>query len=389
MRRQLITICRVVFVLLVGLSYHQAVQRGVHGQREVQRGLQVSPVGINELLWRKRIPDINPMSQRKIALGRALFFDKRLSVDGTVACATCHDPAIAFTDSKTVALGAGAKSGTRNTPTILNSVFSESLFWDGRAPSLEEQVKHPLLNSFEMGMESGEKLTQRLSTIAEYRKQFAVVFKTEGLTLDTVAKAIAAYERTLISANSPFDRFITGSSTAITAAQKRGWELFKGKAKCSECHSYSQDNPFFVDFKFHNTGVAAADALFEKLTRSFSQTPTATTLAHTAGFAELGRFVFTLQPADIGSFKTPTLRDAELTSPYMHDGSIKTLIDVVQFYNRGGNSNSHLDKLMTPLNLSDQEVNDLVQFIRALTSDDVLKQCQSSTPQTRTAVPIK
>jgi len=329
------------------------------------------------------------MSPRKIALGRALFFDKRLSIDGTVSCATCHDPAIAFTDSKAVALGAGTKSGTRNTPTILNAVFSESLFWDGRAASLEEQVKHPLLNSFEMGMESGEQLERRLAAIPEYRRQFSAVFKTEGLTLDTIAKAIAAYERTLLSANSPFDRFITGSNSAITDAQKRGWELFKGKAKCSECHSYSPDKPFFTDFKFHNTGVAAADELFEKLMGSVSQPVVATKLAHTSGFSELGRFVVSLRPEDAGGFKTPTLRDAELTSPYMHNGSIKTLIDVVQYYNRGGNHNSHLDQLMIPLNLNDEEVNDLVQFIRALTSDDVLKFCQRTIPQTRTAVPIK
>ena len=329
------------------------------------------------------------MSSEKIALGRTLFFDKRLSIDGTISCATCHDPATAFTDAKTFAIGTSSRVGARNTPTVLNAVFSDTLFWDGRATSLEEQVKHPLLNSFEMGMEMGSKLTQRLSAIPEYRQQFSAVFGKESLTLDSIAKAIAAYERTLLSANSPFDRFITGNSFAITDAQKRGWELFKGKAKCSECHAYSQNSPFFTDFKFHNTGVAAADALFENLMSAVSQSSDAITLAHTAGFSELGRYVVTLKPADTGSFKTPTLRDAELTSPYMHDGSMKTLIDVVKFYNRGGNSNSHLDKLMTPLHLTDEEINDLVQFIRALTSDDVLKLCQSTTPQTRTAVPVK
>lgn len=384
--RKSITFLQWLFVLLLCVSYTQAFQSGPRRQTDSQRA---STVGIDESLWRKRIPKTNPMSPRKIALGRALFFDKRLSIDGTVSCATCHDPAIAFTDSKAVALGAGTKSGTRNTPTILNAVFSESLFWDGRAASLEEQVKHPLLNSFEMGMESGEQLERRVAAIPHYRRQFSAVFMTEGLTLDTIAKAIAAYERTLLSANSPFDRFITGSSSAITDAQKRGWELFKGKAKCSECHTYSQDQPFFTDFKFHNTGVAAADTLFEKLMGSVSPSVVATTLAHTSGFSELGRFVVTLQPADAGGLKTPTLRDAELTSPYMHNGSIKTLIDVVQYYNRGGNHNSHLDQLMIPLHLNDEEVNDLVQFIRALTSDDVLKFCQSTTPQTRTAVSIK
>jgi cytochrome c peroxidase len=367
-----------VFVLLFALSAAAAFQTA-------------SPRGLNESVRRKRIPEKNPMSARKVALGRALFFDKRLSVDGTVSCASCHDPAFAFTDSRVLAAGAGDKSGTRNTPTILNAVFSETLFWDGRASSLEEQVKHPLLSSFEMGMAIDD-VTSRLAAIPEYRRQFKQVFNSAGITIDTIAKAIAAYERTLLSGNSPFDRFITGNSNAITDAQKRGWELFKGKAKCIECHTHTETNPLFTDFKFHNTGVAATDTLFDKLLqspgKSASET-TATLMAHAEGFSELGRFTVTRQKADIGAFKTPTLRDVELTSPYMHNGSLKTLIDVVQFYNRGGIANSHLDKLMHPLNLNDAEVNDLVEFMRSLTSDDVLKLCQTTIPQTRTAVPFK
>src|SRR5215208_2154850 len=327
------------------------------------RSFTQTPIGINKLLWRQQIPSNNPLSTRKVKLGEALFFDKRLSIDATVSCATCHDPAVAFTDSRKVAMGVGTKLGSRNTPTILNAVFSETLFWEGRARSLEDQVKHPLLSSFEMNMESKEGVTKRLSAIPEYRRQFTQVFKSEGLTIDTIAKAIAAYERTLLSGNSPFDRFIAGNSTALTDAQKRGWTIFNGKAKCIECHAYSSAIPFFTDFKFHNTGIAAADKLFDKLVGTVAKSSTEITmtpLAHSTGFSELGRFVVTLQQEDIGSFKTPTLRDAELTSPYMHDGSLKTLIDVVQFYNRGGNPNSHLDKLVNRLQLSDEEVNDLV-----------------------------
>lgn len=339
------------------------------------------PRGISASLWGRRIPRSNPMSSRKIALGRTLFFDKRLSIDGTVSCASCHDPAVAFTDAKTVAIGAGAKAGTRNTPTILNAVFSELLFWDGRASSLEEQVKHPLLGSFEMGMGSDKEVTERLAAIPEYRRQFGLIFKSEGITINTIAKAIAAYERTLLSGNSPFDRFITGNRKAMTEAQVRGWELFKGKGKCIQCHTHSQANPLFTDFKFHNTGIAAVDTLFDKLLGSVTNSATIdlNLLAHAEDFAELGRF----------AVKTPTLRDVELTSPYMHNGSLKTLIDVVQFYNRGGNANSHLDRLMQPLHLSDAEVNDLVQFMRALTSDDVLRVCQSTSPQNRIAVRIE
>lgn len=350
------------------------------------------PVGISESLWKKRIPADNPMSSKKVALGRALYFDKRLSIDGTVSCANCHDPALAFTDSNVVAVGVGDKRGTRNAPTILNSVFNDSLFWDGRARSLEDQIKHPLMSAFEMGMGSKDDLIRRLSSIAEYRQEFSQVFKSEGLTIDTLAKAIAAYERTLLSGNSPFDRFIIGDSATLSDAQQRGWDLFKEKAKCIECHTYSVSSPLFTDFKFHNTGVAAADTLFSELMRTVPKSSVETTptiLAHSTGFSELGRFAVTFQQVDIGAFKTPTLRDVELTSPYMHDGSLKTLIDVVQFYNRGGNPNSHLDKRMHPLQLTDSEVNDLVQFMRALTSDDVLQQCQTTTPQTRQAVPLK
>lgn len=345
--------------------------------------------GINESSWRKRIPASNLISSRKVELGRMLFFDKRLSINGTISCANCHDPAVAFTDSQTVALGAGGKLGTRNTPTVLNAAFSQALFWDGRARSLEEQATHPLLNSSEMGMGSAEGLTKRLAAIPEYRRQFTQVFKSEGITIDTIAKAIAAYERTLLSANSPFDRFLAGNNTAISDAQKRGWQLFKGKAKCIECHTHSRTNPLFTDFKFHNTGVAAVEVLFDKLVAESAADTDLSEMAHSEGFSELGRFAVTRRQADIGAFKTPTLRDVELTSPYMHNGSLRTLIDVVQYYNRGGHTDSHLDQLMQPLHLSDDDVNDLVQFMRALTSNDVLRVCQTTRPQTRTAVPVR
>jgi cytochrome c peroxidase len=379
-----------LFILLLSLAWLFPIHAFQSGSERATIQIQV-PVGISKSLWRQRIPKDNPLSVEKIALGRALYFDKRLSIDGTVSCATCHDPALAFTDSQAVAIGGRDRRGKRNAPTILNTVFNETLFWDGRARSLEDQVKHPLLSSFEMGMENEKELINRLSSIPEYQRQFKRVFKSDRLTIDTIAKAIAAYERTLLSGNSPFDRFITGKGTAITDSQKRGWELFKGKAKCIECHKYSPLSPFLTDFEFHNTGVAAMDTLLDELMRTVAKSPAETSgtlLAHSAGFSELGRFAVTLQQLDIGAFKTSTLRDIELTSPYMHDGSLKTLIDVVQFYNRGGNTNHYLDKRMHALQLTDGEVNDLVQFLRALTSDDVLRQCQTTTPQTRAAVPF-
>lgn len=380
----------IFFVSLICSFEIDASQTGLERRpATVRKAIAVRvPLGISEWLWRRRIPRDNPLTAEKIALGRALYFDKRLSKDGTVSCGTCHDPAFAFTDAKSLAEGMAGGHGTRNTPSILNAVFSEFLFWDGRARSLEDQVKLPLMSSFEMGMNTEPELLRRVASIPEYNEKFAKVFKSDGLSLETIAKAIASYERTLLSGNTPFDRFINGDNGALTDAQKRGWSLFQGKAGCIECHKYSTDNPFFSDFTFHNTGVAFSESVLglvstvAKVTKGTSQTE----LAHAAGFSELGRFTVSLQPADIGAFRTPSLRDLELTSPYMHDGSFKTVLDVVQFYNRGGNANAYLDKRMHPLQLTEGEVSDLVQFMRALTSDDVLRQCQTTARQTRAAV---
>jgi cytochrome c peroxidase len=396
----------VLVVVFVSQAYQSSLDKRVSAPSEV---FEV-PFGISKRLWRQRIPPNNPMTAAKVALGRALYFDKRLSANGTVSCATCHDPANAFTDHGAVAIGFSGKPGTRNAPTILNAMFAQQLFWDGRAESLEDQAKQPLTNPFEMGMGNYDSVVARVGAIREYRQRFQRAFRKEGITIETIVKAIAAYERTQLSGNSPFDRFIAGDQKAITEAQKRGWELFKGKAKCIECHSFTKASPFFTDFKFHNTGVVARNINFEQLSRlarqisnsemgSASNKPinpinnlpmagrrpekSAPLLAHTEGFTELGRYLLTKQEKDVGAFKTPTLRDVELTTPYMHNGSEKTLIDVVRFYNRGGSANPSLDERMRPLHLSQEEMNELVEFMRALTSDDVLRQAQRAIPQTR------
>jgi cytochrome c peroxidase len=333
----------------------------------------------------------SPSREQKTELGRALFFDKRLSEDGTVSCATCHDPASAFASGDAVAMGVREQKGTRNAPTLLNSVFSKSYFWDGRVTTLEEQAKQPLLNDNEMGMRNETALVERVSAIEEYQQDFARVFPQAGITVETIANAIAAFERTLVSDNSPFDRFISGDRSAISAAQKRGWELFKGKANCIECHSFSRASPFFTDFNFYNTGITANDTAFAQLRDLATQfaaggQDSASRFAHTRGYAELGRYLVTKQLKDVGAFKTPSLRDIELTRPYMHNGSIKTLLDVVRFYNKGGEQNSNLDKKLRPLNLTEEELSELVEFMRALTSDAVLRQVQSSKPQNRNPV---
>jgi cytochrome c peroxidase len=370
----------------LGLASHAHKGRAASSNNEFELKM---PAGISRRIWSQRIPADNPMTTAKVTLGRSLYFDKRLSVGGTVSCATCHDPANAFTDHSRVAIGVSGRAGTRNTPTILNAMFSERLFWDGRAGSLEEQAKQPLTNQFEMGMGNYDAVVERIAAIPEYRHRFRAVFRNGGITIETIVKAIAAYERTQLSGNSPFDRFIAGDANAISKDQKRGWELFKGKARCIECHTYSSDLPFFTDFKFHNTGIAAARArdlqsLSSKVDENGGGNEAALSLlSHTEGLSELGRYLVTKQPKDTGAFKTPTLRDIELTTPYMHNGSEKTLIDVVRFYNRGGNPNPDLDQRIKPLHLTEEEMNQLVEFMRALTSDDVLLQCQRAIPQTR------
>ena len=319
------------------------------------------PAGIPRWKWRKLIPQENPLTAEKVALGQALYFDKRLSIDGTVSCATCHDPATAFADRNTLALGVAGSVGTRNVPTTLNAMFNQNQFWDGRARSLEEQAMQPLLSPLEMGMRDREAVVTRLNAIPEYRSSFAAAFGGGAITFENVVRAIASYERTLLSADSPFDRFMAGDVRAITEGQKRGWKLFRGKANCIECHTFTRESPFFTDNKFHNTGIATGDL-------------------------DLGRFLITKREQDTGAFKTPTLRDVELTPPYMHNASEKTLLDVMRFYNEGGKRNPYLDEKLQPLNLSDEELSDLVEFMRALTSDSVLRRSQQSSPQTRTPV---
>ena len=335
------------------------------------------------------------VTSQKVRLGQKLYFDKRISIDGTVSCATCHDPAFAFASTDTLAIGVGDQHGTRNAPTLLNSRYSKSYFWDGRTRTLEEQAQQPLLNPSEMGMKSEAALVERVSGIEEYRKSFRHSFPREGITLNTIAAAIAAFERSLLSRNAPFDRFIKGDKNAMTEIQQDGWQLFKGKAGCIDCHSLSGAAPLFTDHKFHNTGVAAKDLTFEVLSQRVEEVGAqdkifdVMLLAHDPHFSDLGRFLVTRNTRDLGAFKTPTLRDIELTGPYMHNGSIRTLLEVMRFYNQGGVSNPLLDKKMTALNLSEQEMNAIVEFLRALTSDDILRLVQTSKPQTRSPVSVQ
>lgn len=293
------------------------------------------PLGLDA--YRPTPPD-NRLTPAKIALGRRLFHDRRLSRDGSIACVTCHDPARAFADGRVVAVGVDKLAGQRNVPTIINRAYGKSSFWDGRAASLEEQVVQPLLDPREMAS-TPEAVLAMLRRDASYRRHFTAAFEREP-QWDDVARALASYVRTIRSGDSRFDRFRHGASSALSEQEQRGMRLFLGKANCWFCHA----GPNFTDERFHNTGVAFRD---ERI-------------------VDVGRFAVTQGPADRGAFKTPTLREAVRTAPYMHDGSLPTLDAVIDYYDRGGNANPDLDNLIQPLRLSVDEKRALIAFLRSL-----------------------
>ncbi len=324
------------------------------------------PVGLPTDLWLILIPPDNPVTPEKVALGRRLYYDKRLSRDGTQSCASCHDPEKGFSDGKKIAEGIGGKKGARNSPTVLNAVFNEFQFWDGRAATLEEQAKGPMINPVEMGMESHDVVVAAVRGVPEYEQAFRKTFGREP-TIDDIAAAIATFERTAVSGDSAFDRFQAGDKSALSESAQRGWALWNGKARCNTCHPFGNATPNFSDNKFHNIGVAAKNRDFAGLARKAATVSNPNELAFSPDFTELGRFVVTKQPKDIGAFKTPGLRDVALTAPYLHDGSEATLLDVVIFYDKGGEPNPYLDGGIVPLKLTDQEKRDLVAFMESLT----------------------
>jgi cytochrome c peroxidase len=318
------------------------------------------------------IPASNPPTPARAELGKKLYFDGRLSADDSVACATCHDPAHAFAEPRKVSTGVGGAQGVRNAPTVLNAAFLATQFWDGRAPTLEDQALQPLVNPVEMAMPDHAAVEKKVSKLPEYAPLFEAAFGDDKVTITRVVQAIATYERTLLSLDAPIDRFLAGDEGAISPAAKRGWELFNGKARCNSCHGHIAVLPLFTDDQFHNVGVAAKDVNFEDLARQLEAHPEdLPRLAHEPGINQLGRFLVTKEHKDIGAFKTPQLRNVALTAPYMHDGSEATLQEVIEFYDRGGNPNPWLDGGMRPLSLSDREKADLVALLETFTSDDL------------------
>lgn len=288
-------------------------------------------------------PESNRSTPARVALGKSLFFDPRLSGSGWISCASCHNPSLGWSDALPTAIGDGMKKLKRATPTILNLAYSPVLMWDGRAPSLEAQALGPVKAEDEMNQDIPG-LVKKLNGIRGYHALFEKAYPGEGITEDTIGKAIAAYERTIVSTESAFDRWRRGDRRAVGEDAKRGFALFEGKANCAACHQGFN----FTDNGFHNIG-----------------------LKRTGKEIDLGRFEQRKLARMRGAFKTPTLRDVALTAPYMHNGIYTTLEEVVEHYDRGGDVQEDLSPDMKPLRLTAQEKADLVAFMRTLTGKPV------------------
>ena len=294
------------------------------------------PLGLD--LYRP-IPEDNPVTAAKVKLGKKLFGEKLLSRDHSLACKGCHQPKRAFTDGRAKAIGVYGRQGSRSVPTLVNRAYGLAFFWDGRTSTLEEQVIKPIESEAEMDMTVGEAV-DRLKRKSRYRKMFQQAFRREPNGED-LARALASYVRTIYSGDSPFDRYIYGKRGALTDQQRRGLRIFRGKGNCTACHI----GPTLTDEDFHNTGVAWRDDKIQ----------------------DEGRSAITGEPELKGAFKTPTLRETARTAPYMHDGSLATLQDVINFYSDGGRKNPHLDEEIKPRNLTSQEKQDLLAFLQSLT----------------------
>ena len=322
------------------------------------------------------VPGDNPQTAGKAELGQLLFNDKRFSADGTISCASCHKADLAFTDGLPVARGIKQQTGNRNAPTVVNAAFYETFFHDGRAGSLEDQALGPFTNPIEHGLKDHQFIVDIVRNDVDYQKRFKDVFglSANSITINSIVKAIASFERTLIAGNAPFDQFFfAGKQSALTASAARGSRVFRRKGNCANCHEISWNNALFTDNRFYNIGVgfgklqAEIDAVLAALEQGKSLDKLQLTDRQQS---ELGRFNVTRVIGDIGKFKTPGLRNIALTAPYMHDGSVKTLEEVVEYYDKGGEKNRFLDPAIFPLKLTEQEKKDLVAFMNSLTSPE-------------------
>jgi cytochrome c peroxidase len=341
----MLRICIIAATLLLPLTL-AGCKRQVSNKPIGQTVKIAVPLGLPAL----PIPAENPPTAETIALGRKLFYDKHVSVDNTLSCASCHDPNAYFTDGKNVSTGVRGALGTRNAPTILNAAYLPFQFWDGRAITLEQQAAFPIANPVEMSQPHAADVG-KLGDDPQYRAMFKTAFGTEDVNIERVEEALASFERTALTGNSPFDRFHSaGDKTALTPAQLRGFMVYLDptRGNCASCHTVGAHDALFTDGKFHNTGQGVNDS---------------------GSFSDVGRFHETKIATDTGAFKTPTLRNIAGTAPYMHDGGLKTLKAVVDFYAGNGNSNPYLDPEMKKIHLSGQDRADLVEFLQSLTGD--------------------
>lgn len=327
------------------------------------------------------VPSDNPLTTDKISLGRKLFYDRRLSLNDTFSCAMCHIPEQGFTSNEmATAVGIEGRTVRRNSPTLFNVAYAKRLFHDGRETTLEQQIWGPLLAPNEMGNPSVGAVLEKLQRLPDYTGRFESVFG-RGPTMETLGMALAAYERTLLAAGSPFDRwYFDGQEHAISERAKHGFELFTGKAGCSACHQIGERHALFTDHQLHNTGIGYRRAMGDERERRRILVAPGTYLEVESDVIEavserapsdLGLYELTQNPADRWKYKTPTLRNVTLTAPYMHDGSLSTLREVVEFYDRGGVPNENLSPLLQPLALSDREKDALVAFLESLTGSTV------------------
>jgi cytochrome c peroxidase len=376
MKRALFAVSALIVILAAGPFLSVAHADGPGPLAEPKSDQQA---GFPHDLYSWVIPPDNPQTPAKIALGKALFFEDRLSADGKISCDHCHGPAKGFTDQLPTSMGINAQFGQRNAPSVLNSMFNVTQFWDGRSPSLEAQVEGPVTNPVEMGQKSTEAAVAAIKSIPEYQKQFTEVFGRDPTFAD-IERAIASYERTQFAFDSPFDKFMAGDKNAISESAKRGWSIFNGKGRCMSCHGWNPTQPLFTEMKFHNIGVSAHKSDFVPLARkaldtlrSGASAQDIDKLAIGTDMSGLGRFLVTKQPHDIGAFRTMGLRNLLVTQPYFHDGSQQTLWDTIDHYNKGGVQNPYLDGGIVPLGLTEAEEDDLIAFLTSLTSPEYEK----------------
>lgn len=320
-----------VLVIYLGITLTFGVSGSVLAEAEKEEVSWLRPDTIPA-------PTDNQITPERVELGKTLFFDPRLSGSKWISCATCHNPALGWSDGLPTAMGHNMEVLGRATPTILNTAYQRLQFWDGRARSLEAQALGPIEDPGEMAGNVDEALAA-LQQIPGYVAMFEAAYPDEGITADTLAKALATFQRTIVSTESDFDRWQKGDEDAVTDPVKRGFDLFTGKANCDACHQGFN----FIDDGFHNLGLK--------------------------GNQDAGRYAVVPVKVLKGAFKTPTLRDVALTAPYMHNGMYETLEEVVGHYNRGGDVEENLDPNMKPLNLTEQEVKDVVAFLESLTGD--------------------